>query len=136
MTPPSPAQIQFLRFALVGIAGFVVDAATLYTAMHYAGANHYGGRLISYLVAASVTWALNRRFTFHARRSARPLHEWGRFLASNALGGLLNYTTYAILVASSSTVFEHPVLGVAAGSSAGLLFNFTLSRRFVFTGQR
>jgi putative flippase GtrA len=129
------AQVQFLRFAMVGTAGFVVDAAALYATMHYTGANHYAGRLVSYLLAASFTWALTRRYTFQAQRSASRLGEWARFLVSNALGGLLNYATYAVLVVSSSTVFAHPVLGVAAGSIAGLLVNFLLSRRFVFTSR-
>lgn len=128
-------QVQFLRFAMVGAAGFGVDAGTLYAAMHYAGANHYVGRLISYLAAASFTWALNRRYTFHANRSSGKLLEWIRFLISNSAGGLLNYGTYAVLVASVSTVFAHPVLGVAAGSFAGLLANFALSRQFVFTSR-
>lgn len=128
-------RVQFLRFAMVGAAGFGVDAATLYAAMHYAGANHYVGRLISYLMAASFTWALNRRYTFHAHRSSGKLLEWIRFLISNSFGGLLNYGTYAVLVASVSTVFSHPVLGVAAGSIAGLLANFVLSRQFVFTSR-
>ena len=35
-------------------------------------------------------------------------------------------------VALSATVFAHPSIGVAAGSLAGLVVNFTLSRRFVF----
>jgi putative flippase GtrA len=46
---------------------------------------------------------------------------------------LLNYSVYALLVAVSRTVFAHPVLGVAAGSLAGLTLNFLVSRHFVFT---
>ena len=132
--PPTSAQVQFFRFAVVGAAGFVVDAAALHAAMHYAGANHYAGRVVSYLLAASFTWALNRYYTFKAYRSSTGrLREWAKFLAGNAFGGLLNYTTYAVLVASSTTVSAHPTLGVAVGSAAGLLVNFVLSRRFVFT---
>ncbi len=133
MTSALSPHAQFLRFALVGAAGFVVDAAALYAAMRYVGANHFVGRLISYPLAATSTWALNRHYTFHMHRSARWLREWGKFLASNAFGGLLNYSMYAALVLLSATVFEHPVLGVAAGATVGLLVNFTLSRRFVFT---
>jgi putative flippase GtrA len=122
-----------LRFALIGAVAFVVDAVTLNGAMRLAGMNHYAGRAISYLMAATLTWALNRRYTFYARASTDRLGEWARFLAANACGGLLNYTTYAVLVAFSRTVFVYPVLGVAAGSLAGMTLNFALSRRFVFT---
>ncbi len=48
------------------------------------------------------------------------------------MGGVINWATYAIFVSVSALVFAHPVIGVAAGSLAGLVVNFTLSRRFVF----
>jgi putative flippase GtrA len=126
-----PARLQFLRFALVGCAGFLVDAGVL-NAVLLLGADRYTGRVASYLAAASFTWALNRNYTFREQRDTKLLREWGRFLAANAAGGLINWVTYAILVSASTTMFAHPVIGVAAGSAAGLLVNFTLSRRFVF----
>ena len=126
-----PARTQFLRFALVGCAGFLVDAGVL-NAVLMLGADRYTGRVASYLAAATFTWALNRNYTFRAQQDARLLREWGRFLAANAVGGLINWASYAILVSLSTAVFTHPVIGVAAGSLAGLVVNFTLSRRFVF----
>jgi putative flippase GtrA len=126
-----PVRAQFLRFALVGCAGFVVDAGVLSLVL-WLGADHYTGRIASYLAAATFTWALNRNYTFRAQRGTGLLSEWGRFLAANAVGGVINWATYAILVSFSATVFAHPVIGVAAGSLAGLVVNFTLSRRFVF----
>lgn len=127
---------QFLWFFAVGAAGFVVDTAALYAALAFLGSGLYLGRVISYLAAASATWALNRRFTFREHRSERRLGEWGRFLAANAVGGLVNYATYAVLVATQPVVTAYPVLGVAAGSLAGLVVNFTLSRRLVFVGSQ
>lgn len=124
---------QFLRFALVGAAGFIVDASTLKAAM-YLGAGHYSGRVISYLVAATFTWSLNRRYTFREQQDANLFREWIKFLAANLAGGGINYATYAALVALSPTVEAWPTIGVAAGSIAGLAVNFTLSRLLVFTG--
>ena len=63
---------QFLRFGLVGTAGFVVDAAALTAAMAL-GLGPYGGRVVSYLAAVTFTWAMNRRFTFAGAESA----PWG-----------------------------------------------------------
>jgi putative flippase GtrA len=45
---------------------------------------------------------------------------------------IVNYGTYAVLVAGSSFVHRYPVLGVAAGSLAGLSVNFVASRQLVF----
>ena len=118
---------RFFRFAAVGVAGFVVDSAVLYAAA-WSGAGWYAGRLVSYLAAATFTWAANRRLTF---RTATPpsLREWGSFLAANAIGGALNFAVYAALVAMSPLVAIHPVIGVGCGALAGLLVNFAISSR-------
>jgi putative flippase GtrA len=132
----SPSGLQFLRFAIVGAAGFVVDAGSLHLVVHELGVGLYTGRLMSYLTAATFTWALNRRYTFHAQRDHNPTREWLRFLAANAAGGLLNYTVYVVLISAFEIVARWPVIGVAAGSMAGLIANFVLSKRLVFKRRR
>jgi putative flippase GtrA len=54
------------------------------------------------------------------------------FLLVNLLGFVCNYGTYAALVAGVPLVAAQPVIGVAAGSLAGMAANFLMSRRFVF----
>ncbi|WP_249732232.1 GtrA family protein [Roseococcus sp. SDR] len=125
---------QFLRFGVVGTVGFVVDSAVL-LGMMALGLGPYAGRVISYLAAASTTFALNRAWTFRAaRRDAPVAAQWGRFVLLNLAGFAANYGTYAALIAGVPLVAANPVLGVAAGSLAGMFINFGLSRRFVFQG--
>jgi putative flippase GtrA len=125
------AKSQFLKFAVVGVVGLVVDTVVLYAALAL-GAGLYSGRVVSYLAAASTTWALNRRFTFESHESQSKLAQWAKFLAANSVGGLVNYSVYAALVSASPLVASMPVIAVCAGSIAGLAVNFTLSRKFVF----
>jgi putative flippase GtrA len=123
---------QFFRFGVVGTLGFLVDAGVL-VAMLALGLGPYGGRVASYVAAASATFALNRAWTFRGRRGAGPVTaQWGRFLAVNLVGFAANYGTYAALLATVPLVAAQPVLGVAAGSVAGMFLNFALSRRLVF----
>jgi putative flippase GtrA len=123
---------QFLRFGVVGTVGFLVDSAVL-LGMLALGLGPYGGRVVSYVAAASTTFALNRAWTFRAApRDAPMAAQWGRFLVLNLVGFAANYGTYAALIATTPLVAAHPVLGVAAGSVAGMFINFGLSRRFVF----
>ncbi len=123
---------QFLRFGVVGTVGFLVDSAVLLSMMAL-GLGPYGGRVVSYLAAASTTFALNRAWTFRGAGREQPVTaQWGRFVLLNLVGFAVNYGTYAALVATSPLVAEYPVLGVAAGSVAGMFINFGLSRRFVF----
>lgn len=126
---------EFFRFGVVGTIGFVVDTSVLYAALAL-GAGPYLGRVPAYLAAATTTWALNRAWTFRARSNGSVGRQWALFVAVNMLGFALNYGTYAACVAFIPTVAAHPVIGVAAGSIAGLFSNFFLSRLLVFRPAR
>jgi putative flippase GtrA len=123
--------LQFLQFGVVGTIGFVVDTAVLYGGLAL-GLGLYGGRALSYVAAATTTWALNRAWTFRSADQAPAARQWAVFVLVNLLGFACNYGTYALLVAFVPLVAAHPVLGVAAGSLAGMVGNFVLSRRYVF----
>lgn len=120
----------FLRFCAVGTLGFVVDAGIVTALAAGAGVNPYAGRGVSFLAAASVTWALNRRYTFGAPRAATG-GEWAAYVALMLLGAAVNYGTYAALVATSPAAREALWIAVAAGSVAGLAVNFATSRRLL-----
>ena len=122
---------QFARFCVVGTIGFVVDAGILQALVSGLGADPYAARVASFLAAASVTWWLNRRFTFAV--SARPSRsEWVRYVGFMVLGALANYGAYAIAITVSELVRANLWLGVALGSLCGLAINFATSRAFVF----
>ncbi|HEV7263782.1 MAG TPA: GtrA family protein [Falsiroseomonas sp.] len=123
--------VQFLRFGVVGVIGLVVDVAVLYAGLAV-GFGLYDGRGVSYLAAATTTWALNRAWTFRGLGEGPAFRQWGIFIVVNLVGFAFNYGTYAALVGSVSFVAQHPVIGVAAGAVAGMSGNFLLSRRFVF----
>ncbi len=129
------ASSRFLRFGVVGAGGYVVDASVLYLMIHAAGLDPYSGRLISYLCAASFTWFGNRYLTFAANRAhgaAGILREWITFLLANAVGGFVNLGVYSALVRFAPLPFDNPFVAQAIGVLAGLVFNFTLSKRLVF----
>lgn len=124
---------KFLRFAAVGAVGFLVDAAVLAVGLHAFMLEPFSARAISFLCAATFTWAINRRFTFPESAMAQDhAKEWARFVAVNGVGGLINYGTYAALVTFAFAPFSNPFVALGLGSLAGLVFNFFGSKRFVF----
>jgi putative flippase GtrA len=136
--PPLAATIarsRFLRFTLVGAAGFVVNEAALWIALHGLRLNAYAGGVFSFLVAVTFTWWGNRRLTFSERaaRGARSIGaEWLSFVAANGFGFLVNYAVYATLIVAAPKPVNNPFVALAFGTVAGLLFNFILSSRIVF----
>jgi putative flippase GtrA len=124
--------IQFFKFGIVGTIGFIVDASVLMLMTHVAGLGPYSGRAISFIIAVSVTWICNRMFTFRGQGSGGASTQWAKFVTVSAGGFVLNYGTYALLVATVATVHVHLILGVAAGSIPGMFFNFFFARKIVF----
>ena len=121
---------QFLRFGMVGTCGFVVDTATVYALR--GALVLYGAGMVSYLLAATSNWALNRVWTFRGQGSGPAHRQWARFLATNLVGFALNRGTYALLVTFMAAAAAQPVIATTAGAIAGIFVNFHLSRRVVF----
>ncbi len=132
------ARQSLVRFAVIGALGMPVDWGMLQLMVHQ-GTGPYWGRAISWLCAASFTWAGNRYFTFRQARAkggVAIVHEWVRFLAANAVGGLVNVGLYSVLVRFAPPPFNGLTVALVCGVLLGLLFNFTLSRAVVFRGRR
>ncbi|RJF84376.1 GtrA family protein [Azospirillum cavernae] len=125
--------VQFGKFGVVGVVGLLVDTAALYAGLAV-GLEFFAARIPSFFAAATVTWILNRAFTFKGA-AAEPLHrQWAKFIAANAFGGVVNYGVSVGLEAGVDVVAAHPFLAVAAGSIAGMFFNFAASKHLVFKG--
>jgi putative flippase GtrA len=121
---------EFLSFAVVGAIGFGVDVGVLYLLAPKLG--WYAARVVSFVAAASATWALNRHFTFATRRSGASLvREYAHYLLTMLAGAVVNYATYALTLHWASGALA-PALGVALGSCAGLAVNFLSARQWVF----
>lgn len=125
------------RFALFCVAGglaFFVDAGVLHVLASVLDIDPYLARLFSFLAAVTATWLFNRWITFAAMRSTERhwTGEWLRYMLSQLGGFSVNYSVYALLVWSLPVVRQWPVLGVAAGSAAGLVVNYILAWRLVF----
>lgn len=121
---------EFLSFAVVGAIGFVVDVAVLYLAAPLLG--WYGARVLSFLAAATATWALNRRYTFSGRNAGNSvLREYLGYLVTMLGGAVVNYGAYALVLHWGSGPWA-PAAGVALGSCAGLVVNFLSARYLVF----
>jgi putative flippase GtrA len=127
---PEHALEQFIRFGLVGAVGFALDTAAVYFLRRWTGL--YSAGILAYGIAATGTWLLNRIWTFRGRGTGTMPRQWARYMIANLGGFALNRGTYALLVTFLAAAVVHPVIATAAGSLAGMLINFRLSRRVVF----
>lgn len=120
-------------FAISGLLGFVIDSAIVQGLVSLFDANPYAARLLSFLCAATATWAFNRHFTFAGKsRYANRRAELTRYLIAMAGGFILNYGAYVIVLWLLPLARDWPVIGVAVGSAAGAVLNYLTSKFWIF----
>ena len=122
---------RFIRFALVGSTGFVVDAGLLTLLHNGAGVDPFTARLISISVSAFTTWRLNRVVTFGASDRSQA-SEGTRYALVAALTAGLNYCLYALALVAWPDV--PPILAAIGATLAALFFSYFGYSRFVFAG--
>lgn len=124
---------QFIRFCAVGCAGLVVDVAMLAIARGALGV--YGARVVSFLAAATVTWLLNRRYTFSEKEECKShgiVWEYAHYIGIMATGGAVNYATYSVLALNLDQSPWALSAFVAIGSFAGLAVNYLGASRGLY----
>ena len=115
----------FLRFCTVGVVGFLVDAGCTLLLSQVAALSPLPARIAAFIVAATITWGLNRRYTF---KSMAGLGSWVPYVLLTGVGALINIGVYWTWLAWAGIGYLSIVGGVAAGSVAALSFNFLASR--------
>lgn len=122
---------QFFRFCLVGALGFVTDFGMLYLGVKVLEMGTLSARILSFIIAATVTWKANRHFTF-VQQGHGSLREWLQYLLLTSIGGGINVIVYQIWLSLTDHGTLNLFLAVAAGSATAMLFNFAISKRVVF----
>jgi len=121
---------QFIRFGIVGLAGFAVDTACVYALRADLGL--YGAGMVAWLVAVSGNWVVNRLWTFRGQGSGPAHRQFLRYALVNAGGFVLNRGAYALMVTYVEAAAAEPILATFVGAIAGMFSNFFLSRAVVF----
>ena len=125
------AVVQILRFGVVGSVGFIFDGGLLWLLLTI-GINPYHARLISFPIAVIITWWLNRVWTFNSAAQAKPFSQLNRYILTQMLGALTNYSVYTLYLLIFYASSGHVLAGFALGSAFGMVVNFLGMRRLVF----
>jgi putative flippase GtrA len=71
-------------------------------------------------------------FTFRGKSQGSIRAQWAKFFTVSACGLVLNRGTFCLLTATIPLVYTYPVLGLLAGTGAGMFFNFFFAKKLVF----
>ena len=121
----------FLKFGLTGGAGTVVNLAVFYLFADLGGLSATLSSTAAFCIAVSFNYLINQNWTFR-QESGRTFHfsSYIRYVGVNIFGLLVN-----LFVLNALIWFFHPAFLLplqAAGIAAAMLFNFILSKIYVF----
>ena len=119
-------------YGAVGAVGFIVDGGLLAALYHGWAVGPTAARCLSFPLALTVTWLLNRRWVFGPARLLSSFREYLAYAAIQTIGALLNLGLFAWLVHRVIWMAAFPLLPFALASLAVLTFNFILLSRFVY----
>lgn len=120
-----------LWFLIAGSLAFVVDVVVLTLLRDALGV--YAARAVSFWLAATTTWLINRNISFAGRSaSGSLLTEYLRYLGLMLGGGAVNLAVYSLL---AWTLPQGPLwlmLYVAAGTLVAMTVNYLSMTRLLY----
>jgi putative flippase GtrA len=122
----------YFSFVVAGTCGFIVDAGVVTLLSKFWGVGLVLAKVVSFLLAVTVTWLINRRYTFKPKDDQSLVHEWIHYFLANSIGAIINNGLYIALIFSVALTKTCPALAVAVGSLGGMVFNYIASRWWVF----
>ncbi len=126
-----PRSWRWLQFAMVGTVGFALDAGLLSFLMA-AGWSVLQARTVSFLVAVSGTWMINRAWTFRDRHSVVRGSSYALYVLAQLLGAGINLGCFFVLIQLWPALLAFPVVPLGIGALVSRAFNFWCATLFVF----
>ena len=123
---------RLVYFLMAGSAGFSVDALILTALVSLLEWSPYLARVLSFSVAVTVTWYINRNFTFADRPSRHVGSEYARYLVVQIVGVIVNYGTFSAIVMVSSLSATWPVLALVPASLVAMFVTYLGMHHFAF----
>lgn len=120
----------FARFVVAGVCGFVTDAAVLTVLVRGLHADPYIARFGSFAAALSVTWTINRLWTFAAAGPRR--RRFLVYVGVQIAGAALNLAVYSAILLLVPALKAAPAIALVPASLAGLCVTFLGSKHIVF----
>jgi putative flippase GtrA len=119
-------------FIAVGAVGFALDAGLMLLTIKALACHPIGARLVSFPVAVTCTWLLNRHWAFRGRGLQSRSVEYVGYFAIQVAGAALNVGVFLGCLLLWPLLASVPLLPLTFGAAVALLFNYALLRRALY----
>lgn len=127
-----PVGYQFLCFCTVGAVGFVVDAGLLVTLLWTGWFNPINARFLSFSCAVTVTFLLNRHWSFKENVLSSIWPTFAAYLGVQGIGFLCNLSIYTLLYLLLPAPANRPFNCLVTASAISMVVNYLGVRILVF----
>jgi putative flippase GtrA len=127
-----PLRKSFALFVLAATAGFVIDAGVLTLLVRAFEWGPWQGRFVSFPLAVTATFVLNRRFAFRGTGHDDRRVEYAAYWAIQLAGAAVNFAIFGLCLRLVPALRAYPFVPVAIGGIAAMVFNFAVARLTVY----
>jgi len=128
----------FFKFIIVGAIGFIVDGSLLLMLSHL-GLSLTISRLLSFSIAVSCTWALNKKWTFDSEDESTTKSNIKRkilYIAFQCVGAAINFFVFVFLTKKIVLMQSNPLMPFTMASGLAMVFNYSTSKFIVFKSRK
>jgi putative flippase GtrA len=119
-----------LIFFSVALIGFFTESVVIQILTTYFNVPPFEVRFYSIPVAVFITWLINRKITFNSKNHVG--WEVGKYIAVQAVGGVINLSIYYILLLHQNFYIISPIVALLTASIFSVNFTYVASQKFVF----
>jgi putative flippase GtrA len=131
-SPPPGLRKSFGLFVIAAAVGFGLDAGVLTLLVRGLHWDPWHGRFLSFPLAVTSTWLLNRRYAFRGAARGDRRIEYAAYWAIQLVGAVVNFGVFGLCLRAVPALQRLPFIPVAVGGLAAMLVNFTLARTTVY----
>ena len=88
-------------------------------------------KILSYVIAVTTTWFLNRCFTFHSQDSRR-VQEWMRYAFIDGITDFIHVLIFTALAYGYPVFQTHPIFALIITAIVIAFINFAFTKYFAF----
>ncbi|WP_394204440.1 GtrA family protein [Shewanella waksmanii] len=120
------------KFLLVGGSAFLADMTLFLLLTYVIGMPLIAARIVAFLCALFMTWQLNRKWTFSARRQYSHKRQWMLVLLVALVAAGCNLAVFYALIHRFPVTVAFQILAMASGVLVGTAINWFGSNYVAF----
>lgn len=127
-----PALRQFIKFCIVGAWNTVIDFLVYLALTRLIYIYYVAATIVSFLVAATISYFLNKFWTFRDYQKDRMARQYLRFIVIGSIGALLSAT---ILFSTVHFFRFYDLVGKMTAVVVVVIWNFFANKKWTFKEQ-